>query len=141
MGSPKLASLLIRKRKNLQRMKLKTSITLIFALLLLVKSGSSIFCWSDNDTEKNCNEEIQREEIYCRNRTSIHGKVSRDCFALQWFEDRLGCHENEDEDIVCVCATDFCNGPAKQRHSGASSGFSSPVSSLGLPLVFFMFRG
>merc|ERR1712062_908216 len=76
MGSPKLASLLIRKRKNLQRMKLKTSITLIFALLLLVKSGSSIFCWSDNDTEKNCNEEIQREEIYCRNRTSIHGKVN-----------------------------------------------------------------
>ena len=67
-------------------------------------------------------QEIQREEIYCRNRTSIHGqvniimiyniiiifiivlhgflkmfnnlnfKVSRDCFALQWFEDRLGCH-------------------------------------------------
>ena len=59
-------------------------------------------------------QELQREEMYCRNRTLIGGKVtmpiirnislsltqiyrcvsqvSRDCFALQWFEDRLGCH-------------------------------------------------
>lgn len=86
-------------------------------------------------------QEIQREEMYCRNITSVHGQVSRDCFALQWFEDKLGCHENEDSlDIVCVCATDFCNGPAKQKLNGASTGVLPPTSRA-LPLLLLVFHG
>ena len=61
--------------------------------------------------------------MYCRNKTARYSKslLSRDCFALQWFEDKLGCHEVEDEGtmvIQCVCATDFCNGPHVVKTSG-----------------------
>ena len=70
-------------------------------------------------------QEFQREEMYCRNKTARYSKslLSRDCFALQWFEDKLGCHEVEDEGalvIQCVCATDFCNGDHVVKTSGGA---------------------
>ena len=63
--------------------------------------------------------------MYCRNKTDRHSNkivLSRDCFALQWFEDKLGCHEVDNNGtpvIQCVCATDFCNGPYTVKTSGA----------------------
>ena len=63
--------------------------------------------------------------MYCRNKTDRNSHeivLSRDCFALQWFEDKLGCHEVDSDGtpvIQCVCATDFCNGPYTVKASGA----------------------
>merc|ERR1719188_477912 len=96
----------------------------VFAFLVIQGCATtviSIWCWegtNGNKLEKmNCNEEFQREEMYCFNKTERFSNKFRSsgCHALQWFEDKVGCHTEEADEgtslIQCVCSTDFCNGP------------------------------
>lgn len=93
-----------------------------------------IWCWEGNEETKtriNCNEEFQREEMYCVNKTErdTHKLRTSGCFALQWFEDKVGCHPEIDQDdvniIQCVCATDLCNMPQQDDGMAISKGDSS----------------